>query len=86
MTIHKLGRLKNGNAAAPITSAWSARRCGAKTRAGTPCKNPCVKGRPRCRLHGGSRRSGAPMGNQNAYRHGYYTAENLKARRGFRDQ
>ena len=27
--------------------------CGAKTRAGTPCKKPPVSGKLRCRLHGG---------------------------------
>ena len=27
--------------------------CGAKTRSGTPCKAKVVKGRKRCRLHGG---------------------------------
>lgn len=29
------------------------KQCGAKTRAGTPCKAPKVKGRTRCKLHGG---------------------------------
>jgi hypothetical protein len=29
------------------------RRCGAKTRAGTPCQNPAIKDRSRCKLHGG---------------------------------
>jgi hypothetical protein len=28
-------------------------RCGAKTRAGTPCKMRAVEGKKRCRLHGG---------------------------------
>lgn len=37
---------------------WHARKasrpkCGARTRAGTPCKAPVVWGRTRCRLHGG---------------------------------
>ena len=32
---------------------WPGTRCGAKTRAGTPCKNPAVRGRRRCRMHGG---------------------------------
>ena len=32
---------------------WPGTRCGAKTRAGTPCKNPAVTGRARCRMHGG---------------------------------
>jgi len=29
-------------------------RCGAKTRAGTPCRRWPVRGRRRCRLHGGA--------------------------------
>ena len=32
---------------------WPGTRCGAKTRAGTSCKNPAVRGRRRCRMHGG---------------------------------
>ena len=32
---------------------WPGTGCGAKTRAGTPCKNPAVRGRRRCRMHGG---------------------------------
>src|SRR6056297_1995955 len=33
---------------------WSGRRCGATTRAGTPCKKAAMKGRARCRNHGGA--------------------------------
>lgn len=50
-------------------------RCGARTRKGTPCKAPAVAGRKRCRMHGGAKGSGAPKGNQNALKHGAYTAE-----------
>ena len=32
---------------------WPGRRCGAKTRQGTPCQNPAIKDRARCKLHGG---------------------------------
>lgn len=32
---------------------WPGQRCGAKTRAGTPCKNPAIVAKQRCRLHGG---------------------------------
>lgn len=35
--------------------------CGAKTRAGKPCRKPPVKGATRCRLHGGAAGSGAPV-------------------------
>jgi hypothetical protein len=38
----------------------SAPRCGAKTRAGTPCRGPAVHGRKRCRRHGGTNRSHSP--------------------------
>lgn len=50
-------------------------RCGAATRKGTPCKAPAVTGKARCRMHGGAAGSGAPKGNQNALKHGLYTAE-----------
>ena len=32
---------------------WPGRRCGAKTRAGGACQIPSIKGRGRCKLHGG---------------------------------
>lgn len=44
-----LGRLKNGN---PAGDFRLAPRCGAKTRAGDPCRQPAMANR-RCRLHGG---------------------------------
>ncbi len=58
---------------AKVYSFQKAKRCGAKTRAGTPCKAPAVHGKNRCRLHGGANGSGAPVGNKNAYKHGYYS-------------
>ena len=33
---------------------WDGKRCGAKTRAGHPCKKAALKGRERCRNHGGA--------------------------------
>lgn len=57
---------------------WCLIICGAKTRTGVPCRMPPVKGKTRCRMHGGttsaSKQSGAPKGNQNAFVHGYYSA------------
>lgn len=50
-------------------------RCGAMTRGGTPCRAPAVKGKKRCRMHGGATGSGLPKGNQNALKYGLYTAE-----------
>ena len=32
---------------------WPGRRCKARTRHGTECKKPALKGRNRCQLHGG---------------------------------
>jgi hypothetical protein len=40
-----------------------------------------VTGRVRCRLHGGAEGSGAPEGNQNALKHGRYSAETITKRR-----
>ena len=60
-------------------------RCGAETRKGTTCQAPAVAGKARCRMHGGAKGSGAPLGNQNALKHGGYTKEarafNAKIRR-----
>ncbi|WP_343299322.1 HGGxSTG domain-containing protein [Bradyrhizobium yuanmingense] len=50
-------------------------RCGARTRDGTACRAPAIRGKPRCRMHGGAPRSGAPKGNRNAYRHGMCTPD-----------
>lgn len=47
-------------------------KCGAKTRAGKPCKKTPVEGKKRCRLHGGLS-PGAPKGNKNGLRHGIYS-------------
>ncbi len=56
-------------------------RCGARTRGGTPCQSPIVRGKVRCRMHGGTDGIGAPRGNQNALKHGHYTAEAIARRR-----
>ena len=59
-------------------------RCGAKTRAGAPCKTPPVRGRTRCRMHGGMS-PGAPKGNRNAWKHGLRSATAVAERRRFRE-
>lgn len=56
-------------------------RCGAKTRAGTPCRSPAVVGKKCCRMHGGANGSGAPKGNQNALKTGLHTKEMREWRR-----
>jgi len=59
-----------------------ARRCGARTRAGHPCKQAAVRDRARCRMHGGARGSGGPRGNRNGnFKHGLWTAESIGVRR-----
>ena len=58
-------------------------RCGAKTREGLPCAAPAIAGKARCRMHGG-KGSGAPRGNQNALKHGYYTREEKALRQELR--
>ena len=58
----------------------ASRRCGALTRKGTPCRAPAVNGKARCRMHGGARGSGAPIGNTNALKHGMYTKAALEER------
>lgn len=46
--------------------------CGAKTRAGKPCKKTPVEGKQRCRLHGGLS-TGPSKGSKNALKHGMYS-------------
>ena len=62
----------------------ASRRCGAKTRSGKPCRSPAVKGKERCRMHGGAAGSGAPRENKNAVKHGRYTRERMEERRQIR--
>lgn len=69
--------MKCGNE--PIQLA-EARRCGAKTRSGAPCNAPAIHGKQRCRMHGGNS-PGAPKGNQNAFKHGRYSAQSISERR-----
>jgi hypothetical protein len=59
-----------------------ARRCGARTRNGTPCKGMAMPN-GRCRMHGGGS-PGAPKGNRNAWKHGYYSEESTLMRRAIR--
>ena len=70
------GRLKNGN---PAGDYLRAPRCGARTRAGCPCRQPAMKN-GRCRMHGGlSTGPRTPEGLRRARTarlvHGYRTAE-----------
>ena len=47
---------KKGNRIGQATrfgSGWPGQRCAAKTRSGTPCQKPALRGKARCQLHGG---------------------------------
>jgi glucans biosynthesis protein len=61
-------------------------RCGAKTRSGERCLAPAVKGKKRCRMHGGARGSGAPRGNANVVTHGAFTKKAIEGRKSLRQQ
>ncbi len=63
-----------------------ARRCGARTRTGRPCRSPAVHGRPRSRMHGCAPGAGGPEGERNGnYRHGLRTKETRGRLRAVRD-
>jgi glucans biosynthesis protein len=65
-----------------LANMAKAPRCGAKTRAGHSCKQAAVRGRARCRMHGGAKGSGGPRGNRNGnFKHGLWTRESLEMRR-----
>ena len=66
-----------GNTAAMLASP----RCGARTRCGSACRSPAVRGKKRCRMHGGANGSGAPRANQNARKHGLFTSDAIAERR-----
>lgn len=85
-SVHPLGRLRNGNPAAPVEAMQAAPRCGARTRAGTPCKRAACRGRTRCPLHGGkSTGPRTPEGRERArlanLRHGERTQAAMVERR-----
>ena len=57
-------------------------KCGARTLNGSPCRSPSVKGKARCRMHGGAAGSGAPSGDRNgSYSSGAFTREASADRR-----
>ena len=68
-----------------LANLAKAPRCGAKTRAGHPCRQAAVRGRSRCRMHGGAKGSGGPRGNRNGnFKHGLFTGEAKAIRRVMR--
>jgi glucans biosynthesis protein len=68
-----------------LSNLAKAPRCGARTRAGHPCKQAAVTGRARCRMHGGARGSGGPCGDRNGnFKYGLWTVENVEMRKAVR--
>jgi hypothetical protein len=56
-------------------------RCGARTRSGQSCRGPAVRGKRRCRMHGGAPQSGAPRRNRNAVKQGLFTSDAVTERK-----
>ena len=77
--------MRQADIARRLANLAKGRRCGAKTRAGHPCRQAAVRGRIRCRMHGGAKGSGGPRGNRNGnFKHGLYTREAKATRRVMR--
>ena len=61
---------------------WPGRRCGARSRRGTACLKPALKGKTRCQLHGGKATgartiAGLQRLSDAQLRHGKYTKTEL---------
>lgn len=68
-----------------LSNMRGAPRCGAKTRTGGTCRCPAIRGRTRCRIHGGLS-PGAPRGNKNGnFKQGFFTCEALNERKWVRE-
>jgi glucans biosynthesis protein len=81
------GLLKNGN---PPGDPASAPRCGARTRKGAPCASPAVRGKKRCRMHGGlstgpQTTTGLTRSKQARWKHGRFSAEAMREAAHFRE-
>ena len=65
---------------------WPGKRCHAKTRKGTPCQNPAIKGKARCRMHGGkstgpTTQEGRAHIAQSHFKHGRRSKEFIEIRK-----
>jgi hypothetical protein len=73
--------LKNNNKPLDLSTLP---RCQAKAKSTRErCGNPAMKGKRVCYIHGG-KSPGAPAGNQNALKYGYYTKESIAERKYIR--
>jgi len=74
--------MRQASVARRLANMAKAPRCDAKTRAGHSCRQAAVKGRARCRMHGGAKGSGGPRGDRNGnFKHGLWTRESLEMHR-----
>jgi hypothetical protein len=72
----KLDPIRQADIERRLANLAKAPRCGAKTRSGHPCRQAAVKGRSRCRMHGGAKGSGGPRGDHNGrFTNGLHTRE-----------
>jgi hypothetical protein len=70
-----------------LSNMAKAPRCGAKTRGGGRCRQAAVRGRRRCRMHGGARGSGGPRGQRNGnFKSGLWMRENIEDRKRMRER
>ena len=53
LTLVNHQKLIEAGKATRLGAHWPGQRCFAKTRQGTPCRNPVLTDRNRCRMHGG---------------------------------
>lgn len=75
--IRKRGWLRHGN---PPGDPTTARRCGARTRTNQACGAPAIKGKRRCRMHGGRSTgprtaAGRARSARARWKHGAYSAD-----------
>ena len=82
VSLPRLGRLNNGN---PPGDPNTGPRCAARTRSGRPCKAPAIRGKRRCRMHGGKSTGprtpeGLERSRRARWKHGRYSEEARKAR------
>jgi hypothetical protein len=81
----KLDPLRQADIERRLANMAKAPRCGAKTRAGHPCRQAAVGNRSRCRMHGGAKGSGGPRGDRNGrFTNGLHTREAKTIRKDIR--
>jgi hypothetical protein len=75
----------NRDTVGPMNPMHASPRCGARTRQGRPCLSPAIRGKRRCRLHGGlstgpRTAEGLERSRRARWKHGRYSREAREAR------